>query len=63
MAGEVDNTGTSVIEDATSGTHGCLLYDTKQDLLETLIPFFKTGLENRESCLWIVHGRLEKHGL
>ena len=36
------------------GTHGCLFYETKQDLLETLVPFFKTGLEHKESCLWIV---------
>ncbi len=36
------------------GTHGCLFYETKQDLLETLVPFFKTGLEHKEACLWIV---------
>jgi PAS domain S-box-containing protein len=36
------------------GTHGCLFYDTKQDLLDTLIPFFKSGLDYGESCLWIV---------
>jgi PAS domain S-box-containing protein len=36
------------------GTHGCLFYETKQDLLDTLIPFFKTGLEHSESCLWII---------
>jgi PAS domain S-box-containing protein len=36
------------------GAHGCLFYETKQDLIDTLIPFFKTGLEHRERCLWIV---------
>ena len=35
-------------------THGCLFYETKQDLLDTLIPFFKTGLEHQEACLWII---------
>ena len=48
------------MDDAPCGTHGCLLYETKQDLLDTLIPFFKTGLENRESCLWIVSEPLTK---
>jgi two-component system sensor histidine kinase UhpB len=37
-----------------SVTHGCLFYETKQDLLDTLIPFFKTGLEHQEACLWII---------
>jgi MEDS: MEthanogen/methylotroph, DcmR Sensory domain len=59
MAGE-DNTGTSVIDGAPCGTHGCLLYDTKQDLLDTLIPFFRSGLENREPCLWILSELLTK---
>lgn len=36
------------------GTHGCLFYETKQDLLDTLIPFFRAGLEHGEACLWIV---------
>ncbi len=34
--------------------HGCLFYETKQDILDTLIPFFKTGLDHQEACLWIV---------
>jgi PAS domain S-box-containing protein len=36
------------------GNHGCLFYETKQDLLDTLISFFNAGLELGESCLWIV---------
>lgn len=60
MAAELDYTGISVLDDARCGTHGCLFYDTKQDLLDTLIPFFETGLENRESCLWIVSEPLTK---
>jgi PAS domain S-box-containing protein len=36
------------------GSHGCLFYETKQDLLDTLIPFFKTGLEREDACLWII---------
>jgi signal transduction histidine kinase len=36
------------------GTHFCHFYETKQDLLDTLIPYFKAGLENKEFCLWVV---------
>jgi PAS domain S-box-containing protein len=35
------------------GTHFCLFYETKEDLLELLIPYFKAGLENHEFCLCI----------
>jgi PAS domain S-box-containing protein len=36
------------------GTHLCHFYATPQDLLDTLTPFFKAGLEKHEYCLWVV---------
>lgn len=36
------------------GTHFCLFYETKQDLLDTVVPYLKAGLESREFCLWVV---------
>jgi PAS domain S-box-containing protein len=36
------------------GTHLCHFYETKQDLLDILIPYFKAGLESKEYCLWVV---------
>ncbi len=39
---------------ASWGTHFCYFYETKQDLLDIVIPYFKIGLENNEFCLWIV---------
>src|SRR5258708_35727284 len=48
------NTGISVVGDMPWGTHFCHFYETKQDLLDTLVPYFKAGLENNEFCLWIV---------
>ena len=36
------------------GSHFCNFYETKQDLLDTLVPYFKAGLENKEYCLWVV---------
>lgn len=54
MAPELRNTGISVVGDVPWGTHFCTFYETKQDLLDILIPFFKTGLESNEFCLWII---------
>jgi PAS domain S-box-containing protein len=36
------------------GTHFCLFYETRADLLETLVSYCKAGLENQEFCLWVV---------
>ena len=36
-----------------AGDHACHFFRTAEDLSEVLIPFFKVGLERRESCLWI----------
>jgi hypothetical protein len=36
------------------GTHICLFYETKEDRLDTLVPYCKAGLESEEYCLWVV---------
>ena len=36
------------------GTHFCHFFETKDDLLETVLPFFTAGLEAKEFCLWVV---------
>ena len=46
-------TGIDVIGDAPWATHFCQFYQTKQDLLDILVPYFKAGLENNEFCMWI----------
>src|ERR1700730_19320118 len=53
-ASELRKTGISVIGDVRWGTHFCYFYETKQDLLETQVLYFKAGLENKEFCLWVV---------
>ena len=54
MAIELRKTGISVVGDVPWGTHFCHFYETKQDLLDTLVPYFKAGLESKEFCLWVV---------
>jgi C4-dicarboxylate-specific signal transduction histidine kinase len=54
MATEMRKTGVDVVGDIPWGTHFCLFYETRADLLETLVSYCKAGLENREFCLWVV---------
>lgn len=54
MAAESRKTGISVVGDMPWGTHFCYFYETKQDLLDILVPYFKAGLENKEFCLWVI---------
>jgi DNA-binding CsgD family transcriptional regulator len=54
MAPVLRDTGINLIGEMPWGTHVCLFYETKQDLLDTVIPYFKAGLESKEFCLWMV---------
>src|ERR1700730_387846 len=54
MATEMRKTGVDVVGDIPWGTHFCLFYETRADLLETLVSYCKVGLENQEFCLWVV---------
>jgi C4-dicarboxylate-specific signal transduction histidine kinase len=48
-------TGIDVVGDMVAwGAHFCFFYETKEDLLDTLIAYCKSGLESEEYCLWIV---------
>jgi len=47
-------TGIDILGDLPWGTHLCLFYKTKEDLIDILLPYFKTGLENNEFCMWVV---------
>ncbi len=46
-------TGINVIGDASWGTHLCQFYQTREDLIDILVPYFKAGLENNEFCMWV----------
>jgi signal transduction histidine kinase len=54
IATEMRKSGIDVVGDMPWGTHFCLFYETKEDLLETVIPYCKSGLESQEFCLWVV---------
>jgi DNA-binding CsgD family transcriptional regulator len=54
MATSLRKTGVSVLGDMPWGTHFCVFYETKDDLLAMLVPFFKAGLESNEFCLGVI---------
>src|SRR6202521_29679 len=47
-------TGIRVIPTLPWGAHICLFYETKEDLLDTHISYFKAGLESNEFCVWAI---------
>jgi hypothetical protein len=45
--------GITLVGDLPWGTHFCQFYKTQKDLLDTLIPYFRAGLENNELGVWV----------
>ena len=55
-------TGIEIIGDVPWGTHFCQFYQTKEDLIDILVPYFKVGLKNNEFCIWITSEPLSEEG-
>jgi C4-dicarboxylate-specific signal transduction histidine kinase len=51
---QLRKTGIGAVGDVPWGTHFFMFYETKEDLLDTVVPYFKAGLESSELCLWVV---------
>ena len=54
MVTRLRKTGIDVVGVRPWGTHLCQVYETKDDLLDTLVPYFKAGLASNEHCVWII---------
>jgi signal transduction histidine kinase len=54
MKEKMRKTGIDVLGEIPWGSHLCQFYETKEDLHQLLVPFFKAGIENNEFCLWIM---------
>jgi PAS domain S-box-containing protein len=46
-------TGISVLGDVPWGTHFCQFYQSREDLIDILVPYLQAGLENNEFCMWV----------
>ncbi|KKG10043.1 PAS domain S-box protein [Methanosarcina sp. 2.H.A.1B.4] len=53
MEKSLRKSGIDNIRDIPWGTHFCQFYQTKEDLIDILVPYFKAGLENNEFCMWV----------
>ena len=59
MEEKLRNSGIDIVGDVSWGTHFCQFYQTKEDLMEILLPYFKAGLENNEFCIWVTSEPLD----
>ncbi|MHC4528518.1 MAG: PAS domain S-box protein [Planctomycetota bacterium] len=59
MGTEARKTAIDIIGDVWWGTHFCQFYQTKEDLIDILVPYFKAGLENNEFCMWVTSEPLQ----
>lgn len=50
---DLRDTGIAAVGEMPWGTHFCHFYETPHDLLDTVIPYLRSGLKNREQCLWV----------
>ena len=62
MEKELRKSGIDILGDVSWGTHLCQFYQTREDLIDILVPYFKAGLENNEFCLWVTSEPLDKEG-
>ena len=63
MEAALRDSGIDIVGGMPWGTHLCYFYDTKEDLLETLVPYFQAGLKNKEFCFWVVSDLTEQEAI
>src|SRR5260221_121973 len=49
----ITDCGLPGINPIVHGSHLCHFYPSRQELIESLVPFFQAGLRNNERCLWV----------
>jgi hypothetical protein len=45
--------GISTLSTVPWGDHGCVFFDSQEELLSLVVPYVKAGLEDNEYCIWI----------
>lgn len=54
-------TGIGLMGEMPWGTHICVFYETKADLLDALVSYFGAGLQNNEYCMLVVSEPITAH--
>ena len=55
-------TGIPVMGDMAWGTHICVFYETREDLLDAAVSFFEVGLRSNEFCVWAISDPITPRG-
>jgi PAS domain S-box-containing protein len=58
--GVLRRSGLETVGDVPWGTHFCQFYETADDLIDILVPYFKAGLGNNEFCMWVTSESLSR---
>jgi DNA-binding CsgD family transcriptional regulator len=53
MADELCSPCAAILAGVSPGSHLCAFYETKDDLLDLIVPFFEAGLDRGDLCLWM----------
>ncbi len=59
MKYNVRTSGIDIIGEVPWGAHFCQFYQSKEDLIDILVPYLKAGLENNEFCMWVTSAPLD----
>lgn len=51
--------GIDIVGDVPWGAHFCQFYETRQDLIDVLVPYFQEGLAANEFCMWVTSEPLQ----
>lgn len=57
---DLRRSGIRVVGDVPWGSHICVFYETKQDVLDAAVEYFEAGLENNEFCVWAVSDPIDE---
>jgi hypothetical protein len=60
MEDPLRKSGIGIIGNLPWGSRLCLFYRTPAEMLDILVPYFRTGLENNEFCLWLTAQPLDQ---
>jgi hypothetical protein len=44
----------AILSGVEHGSHLCAFYETKDDLIDLVLPFFDAGLNQGELCVWMM---------
>jgi two-component system cell cycle sensor histidine kinase/response regulator CckA len=60
MTAGLRKTGLEPVGDVPWGSHFCHFYETRQDLLDIMVPYLQAGLDVKEYCTWVAIDRVER---